>query len=264
MKRIASFVVASCMTSALMAQTELSSFKTPSAMKPIGTAYQLQPQPMQPQLMTSPSTSLATTVGVPAATKRKADPKPAAEVEENDSTVWYPTPYSTYYNNGPLHEGLNVSLDLSAFATFGKHAHGGGFGQRLAASWLQPLGKRGWVAGGGYINHINWNGDSYTSGGLTAELGYQFNDHWAAYVYGQKSLVNQGASYMGYSPYHRGLYGWGCLPYLNNEMGDKLGAAVRWTPNKTFSLEISVEKNWYPKGSNGYWDQYNYPIPHNN
>ena len=185
-------------------------------------------------------------------------------MEENDSTVWYPTPYSTYYNNGPLHEGLNVSLDLSAFATFGKHAHGGGFGQRLAASWLQPLGKRGWVAGGGYINHINWNGDSYTSGGLTAELGYQFNDHWAAYVYGQKSLVNQGATYMGYSPYHRGIYGWGCLPYLNNEMGDKLGAAVRWTPNKTFSLEISVEKNWYPKGSNGYWDQYNYPTPHNN
>lgn len=219
---------------------------------------------MQPQLMTSPSTSLATAVGVPATPKRKADPKPAAEVEENDSTVWYPTPYSTYYNNCPLHEGLNVSLDLSAFATFGKHAHGGGFGQRLAASWLQPLGKRGWVAGGGYINHINWNGDSYTSGGLTAELGYQFNDHWAAYVYGQKSLVNQGATYMGYSPYHRGLYGWGCLPYLNNEMGDKLGAAVRWTPNKTFSLEISVEKNWYPKGSNGYWDQYNYPTPHNN
>ena len=95
-------------------------------------------------------------------------------------------------------------------------------------------------------------------------MGYQFNDHWAAYVYGQKSLVNQGTTYMGYSPYHRGLYGWGCLPYLNNEMGDKLGAAVRWTPNKTFSLEISVEKNWYPKGSNGYWDQYNYPTPHNN
>lgn len=264
MKRLLSLVAIFGMTSALMAQSELSTFKTPSAMKPIGSTYSMRTQPMRPQLMASPSLSLAPTANVPPHNQQKQDAEQDPHAEKSDSTRWYPTPYSTYYNYGPLHEGLNVSLDLSAFATFGKHAKGGGFGQRLTATWLQSLGKRGWVAAGGYINHLNWRGDSYTSGGLTAEVGYQFNDHWSAYIYGQKSLVNQGGRYMGLSPYGRGFYGWGYSPYLGNDLGDKLGAAVRWTPNPTFSVELSVEKNWYPKGTADYWGQYNYPMPQNN
>ncbi len=265
MKRLLSLVVASGMASALMAQSEPSTFKAPSAMKPLGTTYAMRPQQLQPQLMTSPSLSVAPATTLPARSQRKPAEKPATpKEEESDSIRWYPTPYSTYYNNGPLHEGLNMSLDMSAFATFGKHAKGGGFGQRLTATWLQSLGKRGWVAAGGYINHLNWRGDSYTSGGLTAEVGYQFDDHWSAYVYGQKSLVNQGGTYAGYAPYGRGFYGWGYAPFMGNDLGDKLGAAVRWTPNPTFSVELSVEKNWYPKSTNGYWGQYNYPMPQNN
>ncbi len=264
MKRLVSLAVASSMAVALMAQSDAAAFKTPSAMKPVGSAYAMRPQTLQPQLSASPSLSVAPATGIAAGSRRKNEEKPVPHEEENDSTKWYPTPYSTYYNYGPLHEGLNVSLDLSAFATFGKHAKGGGFGQRLTATWLQTLGKRGWVAVGGYINHMNWRGDHYTGGGLTAEAGYQFDEHWSAYVYGQKSLVNQGGYHTGYAPYGCGYYGWGCLPFMGNDLGDKLGAAVRWTPNRTFSVELSVEKNWYPKSTTGYWGQYNYPMPLNN
>ena len=41
---------------------------------------------------------------------------------------------------GGMHEGLNLALDFSAFATLGKHApHRGGFGQNINAAYLAPL-----------------------------------------------------------------------------------------------------------------------------
>jgi hypothetical protein len=163
----------------------------------------------------------------------------------------YPAPMSTYYNGGWLHQGLNVSLDLSVFAQFGKNApSGAGFGQRLTATWLQPLGKRAWLAAGGYVNHVNYDGASITSGGLYGELGYQFNEHWSGNIYGQKSIVNSGLN--GVSPYYYGRGFYGLSPMMYNQLGDKLGAALRWTPNKTFSLEVSVERNWYPNNNSYY------------
>lgn len=171
------------------------------------------------------------------------------------------TPFSGLTTYGALHQGLNVNLGMSVFAQFGKHArHGTGFTQSLAATYLQPIGKHAWVAAGGYVDHTLWGGDSYTDGGLYGELGYQFNEHWAAYVYGRKSLTTSGLSGYGY-PYGRGLYRLSPLPFGN--LGDKLGAAVRWTPNPTLSVELSVEKNWYPSGTYGYDDRmkYNYPLP---
>ncbi len=181
----------------------------------------------------------------------------AGKLPDEEEYNAYPAPLSTYYNGGWLHQGLNVSLDLSVFAEFGKNARSGaGFGQRLTATWLQPLGKRAWLAAGGYVNHVNWDGASITSGGLYGELGYQFNEHWAGYVYGQKSIVNSGLN--GVGPYYymgRGLYG--MSPMMYNQIGDKLGAALRWTPNRTFSLEVSVERNWYPNNHSYYYS----PMP---
>jgi len=174
----------------------------------------------------------------------------------------YPATPASYYHYGRLHQGLNLSLGMSVFAQFGKNARkGAGFTQSIAATYLQPLGKRAWLAVGGYVDHTNWDGDSYTTGGLYGELGYQLTDHWAAYVYGKKSIVNSGLQSMGY-PYPGGYYGMGA-PYMYNDLGDKLGAALRWTPNPSFSLEVSVEKNWYPSSSYGYPDKYkyNYPTP---
>src|SRR3712207_9181194 len=48
--------------------------------------------------------------------------------------------YGMYNYGWGLHEGLNVSIELTAFATFGQHAPPkGGFGQRLAATFLTPM-----------------------------------------------------------------------------------------------------------------------------
>lgn len=173
----------------------------------------------------------------------------------------YPVSWPYHYLYGGMHQGLNVSLSLSAFAMFGKRApSGAGLAQNINATWLQPLGKRAWVAAGGYLDHINWNGNSYTSGGLYGQLGYQFDEHWAGYIYGQKSIVNDGIAGCGYY-WGRGLYG--MLPSMYNGLSDKLGATVRWTPNPTLSIEVSVEKNWYPNTRTVYPDRYkyNYPSP---
>ena len=81
---------------------------------------------------------------------------------------------STYYNNPisnltnglsyplgygwGLHKGLNLSVDLSAFATFGKNVpHRGGFTQTIDATYLTPLAKDNklWLALGTYINNVN-------------------------------------------------------------------------------------------------------------
>ena len=131
-------------------------------------------------------------------------------VYAGDSSFFYNPvsmmPFSTYGYG--LHRGLNVSLDLSAFATFGKNLpHKGGFSQNINATYLAPLTKDGklWIAGGGYFNNTFWGSDSYRDVGLYAILGYRFNEHWEAYVYGQLSVNNNysryGNLYRGY-PYY--------------------------------------------------------------
>ena len=183
------------------------------------------------------------------------------KLQQSNSMRTYPAPLSLYHNYSGLHQGLNVNIGLSVFAMFGKHApRGAGFSQNISATWLQPLGKQAWLAAGGYLNNTTWSGNNYTSGGLYGELGYQFNEHWAGYIYGQKSIVNNGMQPCGYL-YGRGMYH--LSPMMYNNWGDKLGAAIRWTPNPTMSIEVSVEKNWYPNSNFGYADRYkyNYPIP---
>ncbi len=186
---------------------------------------------------------------------------PAGYLPYEPATTLNPAPPYAY-SYGGLHPGLNASLDLSVFSEFGKNARrGAGFTQSLSATYLSPLGRRSWLAVGGDVSHINWSGDSYATGGLHAELGYIFNDHWSASLYGRKSIVNNGLGSYGYG-FGRGMYPYGS-PYLYNGLGDKLGAAVRWTPNPSLSLEVSVEKDWYPTPGNNYPDryQYNYPVP---
>lgn len=176
-----------------------------------------------------------------------------------------------------LHKGLNLSVDLSVFATFGKHApHWGGFTQTINATYLTPLTKDNklWMALGTYLNNINYGGDNYRDGGVYGILGYQFDEHWEAYVYGQVSVANNYNSiynrYAGYGPYGYGRYGmypgaWGMgvMPggYGMGAAGaNVLGAGVRYT-NKNFSIGVSVEGNWYntPKTPT-YYKQYDYPV----
>ena len=168
-----------------------------------------------------------------------------------------------------LHKGLNVSLGASAFATFGKGLpHKGGFSQNINATYLAPLSKDGklWIAGGGYFNNTFWGSDSYRDVGLYAILGYRFNEHWEAYVYGQLSVNN---NYSRYGNLYRGYpyYGWGwpatgVMP-LGYGMGaagaNVLGAGVKYNVNKNFSIGLNVEGIWYNNKTPVYFDQYNYP-----
>lgn len=192
-------------------------------------------------------------------------------VYAGDSSFFYNPvsmmPFGTYGYG--LHRGLNVSLDLSAFATFGKNLpHKGGFSQNINATYLAPLTKDGklWIAGGGYFNNTFWGSDSYRDVGLYAILGYRFNEHWEAYVYGQLSVSN---NYSRYGNLYRGYpnYGWGwpvtgVMP-LGYGMGaagaNVLGAGVKYNVNKNFSIGMNVEGIWYNNKTPVYFDQYNYP-----
>lgn len=188
-----------------------------------------------------------------------------------------------------LHKGLNFSVDLSAFATFGKHApHRGGFSQVINATYLTPLTKDNklWMALGGYITNTNYGGDNFHDGGLYGIVGYKFNEHWEAYAYGQLSVAgNYDSLYGGYgygrygaygysSPWGYGMYPWGygmlgCgLGYgvmpggygMGVPGANVLGAGIRYT-NKNFSLGINVEGVWYDHHTPSYYKQYDYPVP---
>jgi hypothetical protein len=166
------------------------------------------------------------------------------------------TPYYDGPADYPLHEGLNVSLGMRVESEFGKHARSGvGFGQTVSATYLKPLTKHLWLTAGGYIDHVLWGGDSYTSAGINGELDYQFDPHWAAYLYGQKTFVHDGGFMYG----RFGGTGYGSVysPFNIDALSDKLGAGVRWTPNPSFSLQVQVEKNWWPSSRSmtgpGFW-----------
>lgn len=132
-----------------------------------------------------------------------------------------------------LHQGLNLNVGASVFAQFGKHArHGAGFAQSVSMMYAMPLGSRMSLAVGGYLDNVYWAHDSYRDAGLSAVLGYRFNDHWEAYLYGQKSLTNSRLM----------------PPALSDmsEVGDRIGAAVRYNFSNNASIQISVEGSSRP------------------
>ena len=180
-----------------------------------------------------------------------------------------------------LHKGLNLSLGASAFATFGKNLpHKGGFSQNINATYLAPLSKNGklWIAGGGYFNNTFWGSDSYRDVGIYAIMGYKFNEHWEAYVYGQLSISNNYdnlySRYAGYGPYGYGRYGLGYGPGMWGMGGtmpfgygmgvpgaNVLGVGVKYNVNKSFSIGFNIEGVWYNNKGVDYFDRYNYPNP---
>lgn len=168
-------------------------------------------------------------------------------------------PYAAYGRG--LHPGLNVSADLSVFATFGKHQpHRGGFAQRLQATYLAPLNEKLWLAAGGYVQSSQWGGSTYHDGGLYAALGYRFDEHWEAYAYAQKSLANN------YHPLWPRSLSWGYLPMVGGIGGygpmgmDRVGATVRYNVSPSFSIQVSVEKGWIPGSQAPFFDPYAAPL----
>lgn len=143
---------------------------------------------------------------------------------------WYPYCYCGGWNDWQLHQGLNASLDASVFAEFGKYARSGmGFGQNISLMYAIPLTKNLSLAIGGYMGNVFWQHDNYHDAGLSAVLGYKLDEHWEAYLYMQKSIINQQ------------------LPPRSvldmNRLGDRIGATVRYNFSPNFSVEVSVEAN---------------------
>lgn len=138
----------------------------------------------------------------------------------------YPLDWCGAYN-WDLHKGLNVNLGASVFASFGKGAwRGSGFGQNIAAMYAIPVNNKLSIAVGGYLNHLYWTSDSYMDAGLNAVIGYKFDEHWEGYIYGQKSLSNKRMPYP--------LYDIG-------NIGDRIGAAVKYNFSPSFSIQVAVE-----------------------
>lgn len=149
---------------------------------------------------------------------------------------YYPLMWGGFHSWN-LHEGLNVSLGASVFAEFGKHARkGAGFSQQIAMQYAVPLTDKLSLSIGGYLTNVNWQHDTMRDAGLSAVLGYKFNEKWEAYVYGQKSLV-QTNNYMPRSLYEM------------EQLGDKIGAAVRYNFSPSFSMQLGFEQTVYPDRS---------------
>ena len=158
------------------------------------------------------------------------------------------------FNNWPtwsLHEGVNASLGLSVFSTFGSgHTwSGAGFSENASMMYAIPLGKKFSAAIGGYIKNTSWAHDSFRSAGLSAILSYQANDRLNVYAYGQKSLLN-----------NRHIP----LPlYYMDDVADRIGIGAEYKVTPAFSIGLSVDYSRY-KDSNPWFDHYNANIKQQN
>ena len=156
-----------------------------------------------------------------------------------------------------VHEGLNLNVGAAVFTQLGSGRRKGvGLQQDLNMLYVVPINNRLFAAGGFYLNNINWGGSNMRNVGVSAVAGYKFDEHWEAYVYGQKSITGNAHRFLGYMPYstcnaHCGMGGIGGFsnfygmptlsPYDLDCMGDRLGATVRYNFNSSTSIEVSIE-----------------------
>ncbi|MCD8202503.1 MAG: hypothetical protein LUD48_02530 [Prevotella sp.] len=140
----------------------------------------------------------------------------------------YPMNWDGWYD-WELHKGLNVNIGVSAFASFGKSPwRGTGFGQSISMMYAEPITDKLSIAVGGYLDNLYWSHDSYRDAGINAVIGYKFDEHWEGYIYGQKSLVNSRMP----------------MPFYDiSNIGDRIGAAIKYNFNPSFSIQISVENS---------------------
>lgn len=181
-----------------------------------------------------------------------------------DTTCRYPLAFGGW-NSWGLHRGLNVQIGASVFAEFGKGAHSGaGFQQNIALMYAMPINDKLSVAVGGYLNNVNYAGGNWHDAGLSAVMGYRFNEHLEAYIWGQKSINNNVGNRFRYSMYdgYYGGYGFGGYgfggfsrnfygfpsysAYDLSGIGDRIGATLRYNFNNNMSIEVTVENRWMP------------------
>ncbi len=132
-----------------------------------------------------------------------------------------------------LHEGLNASLDLSAFASFGRH-HFSGTAERIDLMYAKSVNDKLSVAVGGYFENLNSGIGSFRAGGITALLDYRFNEHWEGYLYAQKNLTFSSSARPGV------WNGMGAYDYYGN-FADRIGLGLRYNFNETTFLDIQFD-----------------------
>ena len=128
------------------------------------------------------------------------------------------------YPNWNLHRGLNASLSASAIVGLG-HNSGSGFANSLSVMYADTITSRLSFAVGGYYSILNYGGRQLNDVGLSAMLGYRFNDHCEASAFVQKSIMQP------------------TVPpqlYWMSDVGDKIGASLRYNFNPAFSVSLSV------------------------
>ena len=181
-----------------------------------------------------------------------------------DTTCRYPLAFGGW-NSWGLHRGLNVQIGASVFAEFGKGAHSGaGFQQNIALMYAMPINDELSVAVGGYLNNVNYAGGNWHDAGLSAVMGYRFNEHPEAYIWGQKSITNNvgnrlryglydgyyggyGLGGYGFGGFSRNFYGFPSYSaYDLSGIGDRIGATLRYNFNNNMSIEVTVENRWMP------------------
>ena len=147
----------------------------------------------------------------------------------------WPMSYSFLgYGDWRLHSGMNLSVGASVFASFGKHApKGAGFAQDIVGMYAVPLTPKLSLAAGGYFLNADWGGMNVRDAGASGVLGYQFNERWEGYLYGQKSLVEPRTP-------------WPLYPM--QEVGDRIGAAIKYNITPQFSINLSIEDRKKPSG----------------
>jgi hypothetical protein len=161
---------------------------------------------------------------------------------------WWYHPWVSDYWGWELHEGLNMNVSLSAFTSFGKNKYSG-TAERISAMYAKPINNKLSFAIGGYFSNINSGIGSFREAGVTAILDYRFNDHWEAYVFGQKSLVNKYDYRFRYGLHAPNYYMFS--PFDN--IGDRIGAGVRYNFNESSYIELQLDWTNYP-------DQFNRSI----
>ncbi len=181
-----------------------------------------------------------------------------------------PNQADTVFNG--LHKGINASVNLSAFATFGKDTpHHGGFMQSINAAYLTPIthDAKLWGAAGIFFNNTTWGGNTYHDIGLYGMIGYKVNNKLELYAYTQLSIANNYNArlynptifpyrWRGYTPVP--LYT--NLGYGYSPGGNIIGFGAKYNFSPSFYIQIDVQHAWYNNTPRYFYDsRHNYPCP---
>lgn len=135
------------------------------------------------------------------------------------------------YNDWALHRGLNASLSASAIIGIGRHA-GNGFANSFSLMYADNITPKLSYAVGGYYSFLDYSGRQLRDTGLSAMLNYRFDEHWEATAFVQKSVMQPK------------------LPpqlYWLSDVGDKIGASLRYNFTPDFSVSVSVWEQRRPE-----------------